>query len=66
MRPILSALSLLGDDLRLTSPLPSCLLLSRSCPVVKMGKLCIEVLSTDKVAFISEDLCIGCGICARK
>lgn len=38
----------------------------RSCPVVKMGKLCIEVLPTDKVAFISEDLCIGCGICSRK
>jgi hypothetical protein len=38
----------------------------RSCPVVKMGKLCIEVGSKDKIAFISEDLCIGCGICSRK
>eukprot|EP00033_Pygsuia_biforma_P002833 GCRY01003127.1.p1 GENE.GCRY01003127.1~~GCRY01003127.1.p1 ORF type:complete len:600 (-),score=21.98 GCRY01003127.1:26-1825(-) len=38
----------------------------RSCPVVKMGKLCIEVLPSDKIAFISEDLCIGCGICAKK
>ncbi|CDZ97816.1 rnase l inhibitor-type atp binding cassette protein [Phaffia rhodozyma] len=38
----------------------------KSCPVVKMGKLCIEVKTSDKVAFISEDLCIGCGICARK
>ncbi|OQV16237.1 ATP-binding cassette sub-family E member 1 [Hypsibius exemplaris] len=38
----------------------------RSCPVVRMGKLCIEVTPTDKVAFISEELCIGCGICVRK
>ncbi len=38
----------------------------KSCPVVKMGKLCIEVTSTDKKAFISEELCIGCGICVKK
>lgn len=31
-----------------------------------MGKLCIEVTSTDKKAFISEELCIGCGICVKK
>lgn len=31
-----------------------------------MGKLCIEVGPTDKLAFISEDLCIGCGICVKK
>ena len=30
-----------------------------------LGKLCIEVTSTDKIAFISEELCIGCGICAK-
>ena len=29
------------------------------------GKLCIEVTKTDKVAFISEELCIGCGICVK-
>ncbi len=29
------------------------------------GKLCIEVSPADKIAFISEDLCIGCGICAK-
>jgi len=29
------------------------------------GKLCIEVSPTDKIAFISEELCIGCGICAK-
>lgn len=38
----------------------------RSCPVVKMGKLCIEVTPVDKFAFISEELCIGCGICVKK
>ena len=31
----------------------------KSCPVVKMGKLCIEVGPKSKVAFISEPLCIG-------
>lgn len=34
----------------------------RSCPVVKMGKLCIEV---GKKAEISELLCIGCNQCVR-
>jgi ATP-binding cassette subfamily E protein 1 len=38
----------------------------RSCPVVRMGKLCIEVSPADKIAFISEELCIGCGICSKK
>lgn len=38
----------------------------KSCPVVRMGKLCIEVDSKSKIAFISEELCIGCGICPKK
>jgi len=38
----------------------------KSCPVVRMGKLCIEVTPTVKLASISEDLCIGCGICVKK
>ncbi|CAH3016716.1 unnamed protein product [Porites evermanni] len=38
----------------------------KSCPVVRMGKLCIEVEPTSKIAKISESLCIGCGICAKK
>ncbi|KUF92872.1 Myosin-I heavy chain [Phytophthora nicotianae] len=38
----------------------------KSCPVVRMGKLCIEVGPKSKVAFISEQLCIGCGICVKK
>ncbi|KAJ3415985.1 Fe-S cluster-binding ribosome biosynthesis protein [Chytridiales sp. JEL 0842] len=29
-------------------------------------KLCIEVDSSSKIAFISEELCIGCGICVKK
>ncbi|CAK7901591.1 translation initiation factor Rli1p [[Candida] anglica] len=38
----------------------------RGCPVVKTGKLCIEVTPASKIAFISENLCIGCGICVKK
>jgi ATP-binding cassette subfamily E protein 1 len=38
----------------------------RSCPVVKVGKMCIEVNSTSKRAFLSETLCIGCGICTKQ
>mmetsp|Transcript_32897 Transcript_32897/g.31364 ORF Transcript_32897/g.31364 Transcript_32897/m.31364 type:complete len:627 (+) Transcript_32897:60-1940(+) len=38
----------------------------RSCPVVRLGKECIEVSPTSKLAFISEELCIGCGICVKK
>ncbi len=49
-------------DLRLSSR-QEC---KKSCPVVKMGKLCIEVGPTDKKAFLSEELCIGCGICVKK
>jgi len=38
----------------------------RSCPVVQQGKLCIEVTSKSQIAFLSEVLCIGCGICVKK
>ncbi|KAJ3686177.1 hypothetical protein LUZ61_015341 [Rhynchospora tenuis] len=38
----------------------------KSCPVNKTGKLCIEVTAASKIAFISEELCIGCGICVKK
>jgi ATP-binding cassette, sub-family E, member 1 len=38
----------------------------RSCPVVRLGKECIEVTPTSKLAYISEELCIGCGICVKK
>lgn len=29
------------------------------------GKLCIEVTPQSKIAWISETLCIGCGICIK-
>lgn len=38
----------------------------KSCPVVRMGKLCIEVTAQSKIVWISESLCIGCGICVKK
>jgi len=38
----------------------------KSCPVVRLGKLCIEVTPSSKVSWISEELCIGCGICVKK
>jgi len=38
----------------------------KSCPVVRMGKQCIIVEATSKMAEISETLCIGCGICVKK
>ncbi|KAM3521438.1 hypothetical protein NHJ13051_006236 [Beauveria bassiana] len=38
----------------------------KSCPVVRSGKLCIEVAPDSRLAFISESLCIGCGICPKK
>jgi len=36
------------------------------CPVVRTGKLCIEVSKESKICWISEPLCIGCGICVKK
>lgn len=38
----------------------------RHCPVVRMGKLCVEVTPKSKISYISEELCIGCGICVKK
>uniref|UniRef100_A0A3P8V820 ATP-binding cassette, sub-family E (OABP), member 1 n=1 Tax=Cynoglossus semilaevis TaxID=244447 RepID=A0A3P8V820_CYNSE len=38
----------------------------KSCPVTRMGKLCIEVTPQSKIVWISESLCIGCGICIKK
>jgi len=36
------------------------------CPVVRTGKLCVEVTKDSKLCWISEPLCIGCGICIKK
>jgi len=38
----------------------------KACPVNKTGKKCIEVENTSKIAFISETLCIGCGLCIKR
>ena len=38
----------------------------KQCPVVRQGKECIEVAPNSKLAYISEELCIGCGICVKK
>ena len=38
----------------------------RSAPSCGAGKMCIEVGTTSKLAFISEELCVGCGICVKK
>ena len=37
----------------------------KSCPVVRMGKMCIEVKSTSQLAIISEQLCTGCNQCVK-
>lgn len=38
----------------------------KSCPVNTTGRVCIEVLPTSKICFISETLCIGCGLCVKR
>ncbi|KAG5518473.1 hypothetical protein PMAC_002868 [Pneumocystis sp. 'macacae'] len=38
----------------------------RVSPVVRSGKLCIEVTPESKISWISESLCIGCGICVKR
>ncbi|KAM7268873.1 hypothetical protein ACFE04_011039 [Oxalis oulophora] len=38
----------------------------KSCPVVKTGKLCIEVGPISTYATIHESLCIGCAICVKR
>lgn len=38
----------------------------KSCPVVRMGKLCIDVNSHSVSANISEELCSGCGECVKR
>ena len=41
------------------------LLLTPFFPPSPTGKLCIEVGPSSKMAWISEELCIGCGICVK-
>ncbi|XP_047076784.1 ABC transporter E family member 2-like [Lolium rigidum] len=37
----------------------------KRCPVNTTGRHCIEVTPSSKVSIISEDMCIGCGICVK-
>ena len=36
------------------------------CPVNMQDKMCIEVTPASTICFISETLCIGCGMCVKK
>lgn len=38
----------------------------KTCPVNKQEKMCIEVMPTSVICFISEQLCIGCGMCVKR
>lgn len=38
----------------------------KACPVNKNGKICIDVNKKSKISFISEILCIGCGLCVKR
>lgn len=38
----------------------------KACPIVAQGYECISVSKTSKIAFLSEDLCVGCGLCVKK
>ncbi|CAN6278280.1 unnamed protein product [Urochloa humidicola] len=37
----------------------------RRCPVNATGRQCIQVTPSSKASLISEDMCIGCGICVK-
>ena len=39
---------------------------SRNCPLNKTGKICIDVKPSSTICFISEHLCIGCGMCVKR
>lgn len=38
----------------------------KTCPVNRVGKLCIEASPEKPIAVISEELCIGCGMCIKR
>jgi ATP-binding cassette subfamily E protein 1 len=37
-----------------------------ACPINARGIRCVEVTKTSKSSIISEDLCVGCGMCVKK
>ena len=36
------------------------------CPPNKIKRICTDVTKASKICFISEILCIGCGMCVKK
>ncbi|PPD91806.1 hypothetical protein GOBAR_DD11254 [Gossypium barbadense] len=54
---------IIGESVKVTRKLIVLVLQAR---LVSAGKLCIEFTLASKIAFISEELCIGCGICVKK
>ena len=38
----------------------------KNCPINQQGKVCIEVSPISTVSFISETICIGCGMCVKR
>jgi len=46
-------------------PLTCALQSIRNMVLHHAGKLCVEASPNSKVAWISEELCIGCGICVK-
>ncbi|GJN35056.1 hypothetical protein PR202_gb23784 [Eleusine coracana subsp. coracana] len=63
MAPQMTRMAIVDEDR--CSPKKSRQECYKACIIVKTGKLCIEVNPASKLAFISEELCIGCGICVK-
>ena len=38
----------------------------KQCPINMAGKVCIDVTATSTISFISESLCISCGMCVKR
>jgi ATP-binding cassette, sub-family E, member 1 len=39
---------------------------AKTCPLNRQGKMCIDVKPSSQICFLSEHLCIGCGMCVKK
>ena len=53
------------DKKRCIAPKECAYICEKACPVNRAGKECI-ITGKDNKPIISEDLCIGCGICVKK
>ena len=56
----------ISPSLSLSPRPPPLLRFKKKYIYISTGKLCIEVSASSKLAWISEELCIGCGICVKK